>query len=197
MQAKRLFLVSALISVFVSFAHAEGGGGGGHGTFGINGGLGIPFLTQAGVNIYFTDNVGLDVDYGLLSIKSGETKLELNMPSAMLKWHPMAGNFYVAGGVGQETLTATATSAMSNQTAEIKVTAMTAIAKVGWMWGANNGGLWFGMDISYIAPSGAKTTINSTLPATSQEYKDAQADADKFGKSSYMNFTFARLGFLF
>jgi hypothetical protein len=176
-----------------AFAHAAGG----HGRFGLNAGLGIPFLTQGGVNMYFSDNVGLDIDYGILSITSGQSKTSLSMPSALLKWHPFSGSFFIGAGVGQETLDSKATDVTTSETAEIKVTAMTAIGKLGWMWGSQDGGLWFGLDLSFISPSGAKTTITSDLPTTNSAYQDAQTQADKFGKTSYTNITFARLGFLF
>ncbi len=181
--------------LFVAFlsinSHAED-----HGRFGINAGLGLPFLIQAGLNFYVTENFGIDLSYGQLDITSGQAKARLSMPYVLAKWHPLGGAWYIGGGLGRENMTATAED--SGQKAEIKVEANTGVAQIGWMWGSGNGGgLWFGLDVSYIVPFGASQKITSTLPVTDQDYIDAKDAADKFGETSYMNFTFAKIGYLF
>ncbi len=187
---KLIIFVSMFFSA--SWTYAKGGGG-----MGINVGLGAPFLSQAGFNIGFSDKLGLDVDYGLLDLSVGLAKVKLAMPSLLLRWHPFSGAFFIGAGVGQESFTATATDALTGQTAEIKVTAMTTVGKLGWMWGAGDGGRWFGIDASFISPSSPTTEITSALPSTDQAYIDAQEQADKFGSTAYNNITFARIGYLF
>jgi hypothetical protein len=74
----------------------------------------------------------------------------------------------------------------------------TTLAKLGWMWGASNGGFWFGIDYSLVMPSNPKTTITAPgVPVTEQSYIDAVKARDDFGSTSYGNITFARFGMLF
>jgi hypothetical protein len=179
-----------------SSGSSSGGGTGGRG-IGLNVGGGFPFLAQAGVDIYFANNLGVSLGYGTLSVSAGTTSVDLAMPEALLRWHPLGGIFFVAAGLGQETMKAKGTDKTTSQTVEINVTAMTAIGKLGWMWGSNNGGFWFGMDLSYIKPSGAKTDIKTALPTNNTEYKDAVDQAKKFGEMAYFNITLARFGWMF
>lgn len=188
---KVLFVFASLIfsSKMVLAASSKG--------FGINVGSGIPFLGQAGVNYFFSDKFSMNLGYNNLSLTSGYSKVALTMPELLINWHPFSGSFFLGVGAGQETLTATATDETLNQTAEIKVTAMTTLGKVGWIWGVADGGFWFGIDTTFVSPSGAKTTVTTSLPITNQAYIDAVDAGDKFGKASYTNLTFFRLGYLF
>ncbi|MES2854981.1 MAG: hypothetical protein V4692_03910 [Bdellovibrionota bacterium] len=193
------FCFTTASQAFSAEGKDSGGSGGGESRqgFGLNLALGFPFLTQAGVDIYLFDNLGLSLGYGNFNAKFGGSTIDLVMPEVILKWHPFGGVFFMGGGVGEEKLVSKATDSTSGQTAEIKVTAMTAIAKIGWMWGSNNGGFWYGLDLSYIRPSGAKTEITSSLPTTNETYKEVQDQAKRFGEMAYGNFTFARLGWMF
>lgn len=186
-------VVAFAVGLSCSFAQAKGN----RGTFGLHVGLGVPFVTQAGADIYFNDNWGLELGFNQLSVSAGVAKVALTMPELLVKWHPFSGSFFMAAGLGQETLSSKATDALTAQTAELKLTANASVVKLGWMWGSGNGGFWFGMDASYVMPSGAKAEITSTLPPTSDTYKEAEEQAKKFGELAYTNITFARLGWLF
>ncbi len=177
---------------------AESSGGGGGGGIGLNVGVGLPFVSQAGVNFRLSNQIGFSLGYNLLSLTSGEASLKLSMPEALVYFHPFSGAFFLGGGVGKETLNAKATDSGTNNEVTIDVTANTMIGKLGWMWGAANGGFWFGIDFSYIKPSNGKTTIVAPgVPTTDQTYIDAVDAADKFGNTAYVNVTFARFGWLF
>ena len=189
--AQKLVCLSLL--VLSPLVHAEGG----HGTFGLNVGVGLPLLAEGGLNVYFGPDLGLDIDYGQIEISSGEAKAKLSLPAVLVKYHPFSGNYFIAAGVGRSTIDATGTDAQSGQTAEVKTDSTAVVAKTGWMWGANNGGLWFGMDLEYVAPLSSTTTITSALPPTDPAYRDAKDNADKYGKQSYFNITLARIGYLF
>lgn len=166
------------------------------GGVGLNVGVGVPFLSQAGINYQFNPTFGMSANYGLFEMTSGISKVKLAMPELLVNYHPFEGSFFLGAGLGQETMEAVATS--NGQTASITVDAMTTVVKTGWMWGIGNGGFWFGMDISYIAPTGAKETIVAPgVATTDQVYLDAHDAAEKFGKLSYTNITFARIGWLF
>ena len=185
----------AILFLSTSVAHAEGGGSG----IGLNVGLGFPFLTQAGVSYSFNDKLSVSVEYGLLDIEVDDASLELSMPSVMLNFHPFSGSWYIAAGVGEETLEATGTDSTTGFSIKGEVDATTTIAKTGWKWGRANGGFWFGIDFAYIMPSGGESTITTSgaVPGSSEELQDVQDALDDFGDTSYANVTFARFGWIF
>lgn len=186
-------MMIAVLALFASAAQAAPSGGG----FGLNVGLGAPFLSQAGLNYQFNNSFGMSVGYNLFDIKIGDASLKLSMPELLFNYHPFAGAFFIGGGLGQEKLEVKS-GVIGVDQVSIDVEAMTTIAKLGWMWGKDNGGFWFGMDVAFVSPSGAKQTITAPgVPVTDQSYIDAVDAAEKFGKTSYMNLTFARFGWLF
>jgi len=186
-------IVGILFSlILTSTAFAKGGKG-----FGINGGVGVPFLQQAGINYFMSDSLSLSFTYNSLDLTIDDASVKLSMPEVLLQWHPFSASFYIGLGVGQESLKAVATDSLTSQTSEAEITAMTAIAKLGWMWGIADGGFWFGIDAAFITPSGADIEITSTLPTTDQAYIDAEDAAEQFGKTAFSNITFFRLGYLF
>jgi hypothetical protein len=166
--------------------------------FGVNAGVGIPFLLQAGVNYRLNDTLGFSAAYNTLNLTVDSASVDLKMPEFLVHYHPFQGAFFIGAGIGQESLKVTATDTITSQQASAEVTAMTGIIKTGWMWGAVSGGLWFGVDISYISPFSPSTNINAPgVPTTSQEYQDVVDAANKFGETGYINITFARLGYIF
>lgn len=168
-------------------------------SIGVNAGFGIPFITQAGINYTIGQKFSINAGYNNLSLDSGTASVDLTMPELVINWHPFAGSFFVGLGLGSESLEVTATDAQTGGKASAEVSATTTIAKLGWMWGKDNGGFWFGMDVAFISPSGAEVEIKTTngLGTNSQEYRDAKDAATDFGETSYTNITFARLGYLF
>lgn len=191
---KFLILIASFILYFSSQqSHAAGGSG-----FGINVGVGVPYLSQAGLNYRFNDKFSMSAGYNNLSLTAGTASVSLTMPEILVHYHPFAGSFFIALGAGQETLSVKATDTLTSLEATADVTASTMIAKVGWMWGLADGGFWFGMDAEYISPSGGKATVTAPgLTSTDQAYIDVQDSAAKFGEVAYTNITFARLGWVF
>lgn len=165
---------------------------------GVNAGLGVPFLSQFGLNYKLSPQFGLSAGYNSLDVTLGTSKASLKMPEILLHFHPLSGSWFVAGGLGQETLDVSATDAQTGNTASASVKAMTVIAKTGWMWGLANDGFWFGIDYSYISPSGANVTIVAPgVPTNDPAYTDTQDAAKKFGETAFTNLTFARIGWIF
>lgn len=163
---------------------------------GINAALGVPFVTQYGVNLTMGPMWSADISYNNLSYTLGTASVDLTMPALMLNWHPMSGAFYIGLGVGQETLNVK--SSESGVTAEGEVTSSTTIAKIGWMWGKANGGFWFGMDLAYVSPSGGDPDFTVTGgTATAEQVEDVEDSLDTFSETAYTNVTFARFGYLF
>jgi hypothetical protein len=186
---KKLLISIAVFILITPLAKAE---------IGLNAGLGLPFVSQYGVNLTMGSNLTFSATYNVIDISSDDASVKLSMPEATIMWHPFSGSFFIGAGVGQEKLEVAATEEISNTTVSAKVTAMTTIAKLGWMWGKGDGGLWFGMDLAYIIPSGGDVEINAAgLPTTSKEYKDVEDAANQFGETAYINITFTRLGYLF
>ncbi len=194
----KIFLFALLLTG--SLAHAEEGGGGGGGGMGVglNLGIGLPFLSQYGVNVRLNNKFGISAGYGVLDIDVDEANLKLDMPEALLNYHPFGGSFYLGLGLGKEKLEVTATESTTSTKISIEVEAMTTLARLGWMWGVSDGGFWFGMDVTYIKPnSPEKTSSAPGVPTSDPNYQDADEAADDFGKSAYANFTFARFGWVF
>ena len=164
---------------------------------GLNAGLGVPFVSQFGLNVTMGPKWTLNLMQNTLDLSIGDAKTKLTMPELSVNWHPFAGSFFIGLGVGQEKLEVTASDAFGNN-ASAEATATTTIAKLGWMWGKADGGVWFGMDLAFISPSGGEVEIDvNGLSTTSQEYQDLVDSGEKFAETAYMNITFARLGYLF
>lgn len=167
-------------------------------SFGLNVGLGFPFLGQIGANYEISDTLRVGATFNILDIKVDDAKARLTMPEIFLTYHPFAGSFFIGGGVGREKLTVTATEEFGSNEVRAEVTATTAVAKLGWMWGTGNGGFWFGTDISYIKPMRPKNSLSAPgVPTTDPNYQDVVEAMDDFGDTAYFNLTFARLGYFF
>ena len=96
------------------------------------------------------------------------------------------------------TMTAEATDTVTSQTVEIEVKAQTITTSMGWMWGADDGGFYGGMDFGYQSPSSPETTITDPFgDTTSEAYQDAEDQADKLGETALPLFTLLKIGFLF
>lgn len=161
-------------------------------------GMGLPFISQYGLDYTLGKHLTLSVSQNSFAVTTGEASVELTMPQVLLHFHPFQGDFYIAAGIGKETLDVEARDATTNTFARASVDANTTLARVGWMWGKDNGGFWFGMDLTYIMPSGAEVTIETNgFNPGDDEYDDVKKAGEDFGEASYFNITFARFGWLF
>lgn len=182
-------MLSAFFIFPLSVARAE---------VGVHLGMGVPFLSQIGLDITLNPSWTVTIGNNNLSLSSGEASVDLSMPQVLVNWHPFAGSFYLGAGVGRETLTVEATDTLLNASAKAEVTANTALARLGWMWGKDNGGFWFGIDLTFVSPSGGEVDVETTgFTATDEEYQDVEEAGEQFGKTAYTNITFFRLGYLF
>jgi hypothetical protein len=161
-------------------------------------GAGVPFINQFGLHYSLSDKMTVYAGYTNLSADLGTAQAEMTLPEVGLQYHPFGGAFFLGLGAGSVSLESSAVDAVTLLKASIEVTATAAIGKMGWMWGAADGGLWFGIDLSYISPSGPKSTITAPgVSTTSQAYLDAESAADKFGTTAFPGLTFLRLGYFF
>lgn len=167
--------------------------------FGLSVGTGVPFVSQYALDVSFGPNWGMSVGQSSLNLDSGIAAVDLSSSELLINWHMFSGSFYLAFGIGQETLEVSATNPTTSLVASANVTAPTTLARLGWMWGKGDGGLWFGMDVTYISPSTSEIKLDTSagVDTSDQAYKDALSAAEQFGKTAYVNITFARLGYLF
>ncbi len=183
------------LTILILFLGLKGHGATG---FGISGGIGLPYITQFGVDYHLNEMFSAHFNYNNLDLSVDTAKLKLTMPELLVYFHPFSGSFFIGGGLGQETLKSSARDSTTNLEASIEVKATTTIIKTGWVWGTDDGGFFGGLDYSYIMPSGASSTITAPgVPTTSKEYQDAVDAADKFGSTAYGNLTFLKIGYLF
>jgi hypothetical protein len=164
---------------------------------GINAGFGIPFVSQYGLMFTFGNSISVNVEYNNLDLSIDQASVSLTMPAVVANWHVFGGAFYIGAGVGQETLTAEAVDSTIGASVRGEVTATTAIARIGWMWGKADGGFWFGMDATVISPSGASSKLTTTGVPASEDVQDVEDSLNRFGETAYTNITIARLGYIF
>ncbi len=191
MSLSKVIFAALILSGSVSFA-----GGGSH--FGFNAGTGIPYTTQFGINYVGDSNTfSAELSYNTITITSGLSSASLTKPEFMMKWHPFSGAFFLGLGLGQQTLTGSATDSATGQKAKVEVVSKTLTPTIGWMWGVVDGGLFGGLDFGMQSPSGAETTITSILPSTNQAYQDAVKQGNDLGSTGFPVFTLLRVGYLF
>lgn len=178
--------------------------------YGANFGMGIPYLSQVGLNyIHPSKYFSSELSYNRfnMSVEDGSTlTVDLTKIEFALRWHPFAGSFYVGVGVGNQTLVVKATEFILANTVESKAEVKSNLItpQFGWLWGMSDGGLFGGIDFSLHSPSSPKTTFTTNADSTeqaTQAYQDLERDVneegDKFGETSYISFTFLRIGYLF
>lgn len=187
---KKIILTILTVVFITPFANAA--------EFGLSAGFGVPFVSQYAINATFGSSLSMSLGQNSLEVDVSSSKVSLTMPEVVFNWHPFAGSFYLGLGLGQETLEATATDETTGLSASAEVTASTLIARLGWMWGKGDGGLWFGMDLTYVSPSGADVIVDAGgLSSSDTAFQDVVDAGEQFGETAYTNITFARLGYLF
>lgn len=165
---------------------------------GIQAGFGVPYVSQMGLDLTLGPKLTLSAGTNTLDISLGEASVKLAMQEVGLKWHPFAGAFFLGIGGGSQELDVEAVDFLTNGTASTNVTSTVTIAKLGWMWGKDNDGFWFGIDMAFISPSGGEVEVDATgLTATDQAYQDVIDAGEQFAETSYTNITMARLGYIF
>jgi hypothetical protein len=177
------------------------------GGFGFNGSFGMPFTSNYGLNyIHSSNKFSAELSMGNIGVTVDTVSVSLKKTELALNWHPFAGSFFLGVGIGTQTLSAKATQTISSQSIEAKVDVTSAItsARMGWLWGAGDGGFFGGMDFGYQTPSSTKTTLTTNADATitsTAEYATLESDTQKqgndFGKVGLPLFTFLRIGYLF
>jgi hypothetical protein len=184
-------LILTFLSVFILMPTAKA-------AVGVNAGLGFPYVSQVGLDLTLGSNLSLTANHNALDIDVDEAEVGLQMQEIGVRWHPFSGAFFIGAGIGRQALKVKAVEETTGAEASVDVTSTTSIAKLGWMWGRDDGGLWFGIDIALIIPSGGEVDVEADgLTEADQEFQDVQDAGEQFAETSYTNITFARLGYLF
>lgn len=177
------------------------------GYYGLNVGVGVPYLTQVGLNYLHSSNMfSAEIAYDALNMTIDDVSVGLNKTELSARWHPFMGAFYLGIGLGKQAMTGKAKDTINGQSVEVKVdiTSSTLTPQVGWMWGIADGGFFFGVDFGFQSPSGVKSTFTTNADVAAKataEYKELEKDAldkaDKLGKTGIPTFTLLRFGYLF
>lgn len=179
----------------------------GIGYFGLNLGVGVPYLTQVGLNYLHSSNMfSVELGYSALNATLSDVTVGLNKTELSVRWHPFMGAFYLGVGFGQSTMSGKSKDTINGQSVEAKVEikSSTMTPQIGWMWGVADGGFFFGMDIGIQNPSGVKSTFTTNADLAAQataDYKKLEEDtrdqADKLGETAIPLVTLLRFGYLF
>lgn len=186
-----LFVVCFCAMVFYSNQSRAGAG--------ISVGVGVPYVSQYGLNYSASPSWSFDLGYNALNLDLGTAGVDLSLIELMAKYHPFQGSFYIGIGAGSQSLSTSATDALTGAEATADVNSTAILGKLGWMWGRDNGGFWFGMDVTFVSPTSSEVEVETTgaLSATDEEFQDVEDAGNQFGTTAYTNITFARLGYLF
>lgn len=192
-------LVCVTLTAFNAFAEEDGAASSSRANkFSANIGMGLPFIGQLGVGYRISEKLGVSASYNILDLEVDEASAELRMPEFLVHYYPFSASFFIAAGIGKESLEVTATETSGGNTILVEVDAMTTIIKTGWTWGMENGGFWYGLDLAYIMPSSPDVKITAPgVPTSDPNYQDAVDAAEEFGETAYPNVTFARIGWVF
>ena len=186
---KNLILLVFGLLIFIPKSHAG---------IGPHIGFGAPYITQFGLDFTLGDNITLSGGRNSIGGSIDNVDISLAMTEVSLKWHPFSGSFFIGGGVGSQTLSVEAEEELTGATASVDVDSTVTLAKLGWMRGKADGGFWFGIDFTYVIPSGGSVKVKADgLTAADEEFQDAQEAGEVFAETSYLNITLARLGYLF
>ncbi|MCC2679842.1 MAG: hypothetical protein K0R29_2418 [Pseudobdellovibrio sp.] len=168
------------------------------GPYGVNFGLGIPYLTQLGVNyVDLANNFSAEARLNFFTVSVGIASVRLTKPEINAKWHPFQGAFFVGMGWGIQYATATATEPNTRAGIKYSVVSDTVTTTLGWLWGLSEPGFYGGFDFSYQNPYNVRTVIDSDVPVNDDTYNDAKDAGEKFGSLGLPLFTLIRVGYLF
>lgn len=165
--------------------------------FGLQLGFGLPFVSQYGLNYQVSKKLGFTAALNNLDVSIDTASVKLGLTEFTANYHPFEGSFFLGLGAGMQNFEASATDSLSLASAATTVDSTVVLAKLGWMWGVQNGGFWMGLDMTYVSPMASDISITGSATVGSQEYNDVLEAAQKFAETAYTNITFLRIGYLF
>ncbi len=195
----------------------KGSFGLGAGLFGIHAAVGLPHPVTFGLDWQPMKLVTVNLDMGKFGLKVGsQGTFDLTNFELTGRFHPFSGSFFVGAAFGRQSLSVSATKsyvvtgyADQDTTLKIAVKSTYWTPMLGWVWGAGNSGLTFGMEFGYLMPLSPKATTTVTMtdaaaeaalkatPEFQKQQKDSNDLAEKLGKASIPFVTLLRIGYLF
>lgn len=168
------------------------------GPYGVNFGLGVPYVTQFGVNyVDLPNNLSAEARLNFFTLSVGIASVRLTKPEINVKWHPFSGAFFLGIGLGHQIATATATEPNTGAGIKYSVSSNVVTYTAGWLWGLSEPGFFGGFDFSFQNPYNTYTKIDSDVPVNDDAYTDAKDAGEKFGNLGLPLFTLIRIGYLY
>ncbi len=176
-----------------------------HDLFGLSAELGFPHPVNLAVQ-YFHSSRNFSLEFALgstpLTIDGADTLVENQ--EMTFRWHPQARAFYFGLTFGNQKLEVKDSDTVSSQVVTVQVDIKSQYMKpvVGWLWGAQNGGFFYGFELGWQFPSNNKTKITTSQDFTGNPDYDQLIDdinevADLIGKSSVPNIGLIKMGWFF
>lgn len=173
--------------------------------FGLSAELGFPHPVNLAVQ-YFHKSRQFSLEFAVgstaLTIEGADTQVENQ--EVTLRWHPKARAFYLGLAFGNQKLEVKDSDTVSSQVVTVQVDIESQYVKpvIGWLWGAQNGGFFYGLELGWQFPSHDKTKIKTSQDFTGNPDYDQLIDdinevADIIGKSSVPNIGVIKMGWFF
>jgi hypothetical protein len=173
--------------------------------FGLSAELGFPHpLNLAAQYFHSSRQFSLELAVGSTALKIDGTDTQVENQEMTFRWHPNARAFYFGLGFGNQKLKVKDSDTVSSQEVTVQVDIKSQYVKpvIGWLWGAQNGGFFYGFELGWQFPSNNKTKITTSQDFTGNPDYDQLIDdinevADLIGKSSVPNIGLIKLGWFF
>lgn len=148
--------------------------------YGVNAGLGIPRLGNAGFSFLSSSHtLSAELGFGYIDGKSGSTELRASNVDAALRYHPWDSPFFVGAAVGDQKLKGESSGDVNGQqvagTVDIHTTYVT--PQFGWLWGGWDKGFFTQLNLGWQHPMNADVSYTTTATNTATpEYQDFERD---------------------
>lgn len=173
--------------------------------YGLSAELGFPHpINLAAQYFHSSRKFSLELAVGStpLTIDGADTRVENQ--EMTFRWHPEARAFYFGLAFGNQKLEVKDSDTVSGQLVTVQVDIKSQYVKpvIGWLWGAQNGGFFYGFELGWQFPSNSKTKITTSQDFTGNPDYDQLIDdinevADLIGKSSVPNIGLIKVGWFF
>lgn len=181
----------------------------------------LPHPVNLNIDATILGQFGIGVRFGVMpKVKVESVEGQIRNWNVTARWFPFSGSFFLGLGYGKHEIEAnaevevpvTAAGQTVNVpvTAEFEIEASTLIPHLGWFatW---DSGFTLGTEFGIVVPSGSDSTLKPTTTAeyeqyliaasATQKYRDAQKDAEDFGKqigdTTLPYWNILRIGWLF
>lgn len=182
-------LVVSILAIISSSANAG---------LGLYAGTGVPFQGQGGLTYLTGPSFMWEASYNKGNSLTGCRDFDLRTVLLGLDWYPFGEAFFIGAGGGHTTLYTSNVDPTTNTKFWMDAESAVAYQKMGWTWSKNDGGFWYGIDLSVYEALRPKKTIHASGVSTNlKEYRGIADAVTRFTGSYHLNITFLRLGWTF